>query len=88
MSTAFDLTTIIIILIVVFLFWSTLRLLKNSVNSTAHKALNLIDATVAVNATEAHLELTERMNKAATELQKIGVIDYNRTYEELFGKPK
>lgn len=88
MSMAFDLTTIIIILIVVFLFWSTLRLLKNNLNNIMHKTLTLVDATVTVNSTEMHLELTERMNKATAELAQLGVVNYNEKYEELFGKPK
>lgn len=83
----FDPTTILIVVLFVVIFWSTLKLLKNALNSIAHKTLTAVDATVAVNAVEYHSELSSRMKQAAAIMEANGgLVDYQSEYDRLIGK--
>lgn len=44
----FDPTLLIITIIIIVSFWSTIKLLRNKFNSVAEKALNAIDDSVTV----------------------------------------
>ena len=83
----FDPTVILIVVLFVVIFWSTLKLLKNALNSIANKTLAAVDATVAVNAVEYHSELSSRMKKAAATMEANGgLVNYQAEYDRLIGK--
>lgn len=83
----FDPTLVILVVIFVVIFWSTLKLLKNALNSIANKTLTAMDATVAVNAVEYHSELSSRMKKAATTMEANGgLVNYQAEYDRLINK--
>lgn len=83
----FDPTLVILVIIFVIIFWSTIKLAKNALNSIAGKTLTAVDATVTTNALEYHNELSTRMRKAAASLEASGgKVDYQAEYDRLIGK--
>lgn len=83
----FDPTLVILVVIFVIIFWSTIKLAKNALNSIAGKTLTAVDATVTTNALEYHNELSSRMRKAAAALEASGgKVDYQAEYDRLIGK--
>lgn len=83
----FDPTLVILVIIFVIIFWSTIKLAKNALNSIAGKTLTAVDATVTTNALEYHNELSTRMRKAAKALEDAGgKVDYQAEYDRLIGK--
>lgn len=83
----FDPTLVILVIIFVVIFWSTIKLAKNALNSIAGKTLTAVDATVTTNTLEYHNELSSRMRKAAKALQDAGgKVDYQAEYDRLIGK--
>lgn len=83
----FDPTLVILVIFFVIIFWSTIKLAKNALNSIAGKTLTAVDATVTTNALEYHNELSSRMRKAAKALEEAGgKVDYQAEYDRLVGK--
>lgn len=83
----FDPTLVILVIIFVVIFWSTIKLAKNAINSIAGKTLTAVDATVTTNTLEYHNELSARMRKAAKALEEAGgKVDYQAEYDRLIGK--
>lgn len=83
----FDPTLVILVVIFVIIFWSTIKLAKSAINSIAGKTLTAVDATVTTNALEYHTELSARMRKAAKALTDAGgKVDYQSEYDRLIGK--
>lgn len=83
----FDPTLVILVIIFVIIFWSTIKLAKNALNSIAGKTLTAVDATVTTNALEYHNELSTRMRKATAALEASGgKVDYQAEYDRLIGK--
>jgi CHASE3 domain sensor protein len=83
----FDPTLVILVVIFVVIFWSTIKLAKNALNSITSKTLTAVDATVTTNALEYHTELSARMRKAAQALEESGgKVDYQAEYDRLIGK--
>lgn len=83
----FDPTLVILVVFFVIIFWSTIKLAKNALNSIAGKTLTAVDATVTTNALEYHNELSSRMRKAAKALEEAGgKVDYQAEYDRLIGK--
>lgn len=81
----FDPTLLIILVILIVGFWSTIKLLRNKFNSVAEKTLDSLDATVTTSAIEHHAELQGRMKTALDTIQANGgITDFQQEYDKLF----
>ena len=81
----FDPSVLIIVLVLLIAFWSTLKLLRNKFNSVAEKTLDAVDATVSTAAIEHHAELQTRMKTALETINNNGgITDFQREYDKLF----
>lgn len=81
----FDPTILIIGIILIIGFWSTIKLLRNKFNSVAEKTLDSLDATVTTSAIEHHAELQGRMRTALDTINANGgITDFQQEYDKLF----
>jgi hypothetical protein len=81
----FDPTLLVIALVLIIGFWSTIKLLRNKFNSVAEKTLDAVDATVTTSAIEHHAELQGRMRTALETIQANGgITNFQEEYDKLF----
>lgn len=81
----FDPTLLIILVILIVGFWSTIKLLRNKFNSVAEKTLDSLDATVTTSAIEHHAELQGRMRAALETINNNGgITNFQEEYDKLF----
>jgi hypothetical protein len=81
----FDPTLLVIALVLIICFWSTIKLLRNKFNSVAEKTLDSLDATVTTSAIEHHAELQGRMKTALDTINANGgITNFQEEYDKLF----
>jgi hypothetical protein len=81
----FDPTLLVIALVLIIGFWSTIKLLRNKFNSVAEKTLDSLDATVTTSAIEHHAELQGRMKTALDTINANGgITNFQEEYDKLF----
>lgn len=81
----FDPTLLVILVILIVGFWSTIKLLRNKFNAVAEKTLDSLDATVTTSAIEHHAELQGRMKTALDTINANGgVTNFQEEYDKLF----
>jgi hypothetical protein len=81
----FDPTILVIALVLIIGFWSTIKLLRNKFNSVAEKTLDSLDATVTTSAIEHHAELQGRMKTALDTINANGgITNFQEEYDKLF----
>ena len=81
----FDPTLLIVLVILIVGFWSTIKLLRNKFNAVAEKTLDSLDATVTTSAIEHHAELQSRMRTALETIQANGgITNFQEEYDKLF----
>lgn len=81
----FDPTLLVIALVLIIGFWSTIKLLRNKFNSVAEKTLDSLDATVTTSAIEHHAELQSRMKTALDTINANGgITNFQEEYDKLF----
>ena len=81
----FDPTLLIICVIFIIGFWSTIKLLRNKFNSVAEKTLDSLDTTVTTSAIEHHAELQGRMRTAMETINANGgITNFQEEYDKLF----
>jgi hypothetical protein len=81
----FDPSFLIIALVLIIGFWSTIKLLRVKFNSVAEKVLDSVDSTVTTSAIEHRAELETRMKTALETIQASGgITDFQEEYDKLF----
>ena len=81
----FDPTLLIVLVILIVGFWSTIKLLRNKFNAVAEKTLDSLDAAVTTSAIEHHAELQSRMRTALETIQANGgTTNFQEEYDKLF----
>lgn len=81
----FDPTVLIICVILIIGFWSTIKLLRIKFNNVAEKVLDSVDNTVTTSAIEHRAELETRMKTALETINNNGgITDFQEEYNKLF----
>ena len=81
----FDPTLLIICVILIIGFWSTIKLLRIKFNNVAEKVLDSVDSTVTTSAIEHRAELEIRMKTALETINNNGgITDFQQEYDKLF----
>ena len=81
----FDPTLLVICVILIIGFWSTIKLLRNKFNAVAEKTLDSLDATVTTSAIEHHAELQGRLRTAMETINANGgITNFQEEYDKLF----
>ena len=84
----FDPTLLIIVLVLIISFWSTIKLLRNKFNSVAEKALNAVDDSVTVAAIGHHENIQTELKQHLKNIEAGGGwLNVQDEYNKLFGKP-
>ena len=81
----FDPTLLVICVILIIGFWSTIKLIRIKFNNVAEKVLDSVDSTVTTSAIEHRAELETRMKTALESINANGgITDFNHEYNKLF----
>ena len=81
----FDPTLLIICVILIIGFWSTVKLLRIKFNNVAEKVLDSVDSTVTTSAIEHRAELEIRMKTALETINANGgITNFQEEYDKLF----
>ena len=81
----FDPTLLIICVILIIGFWSTIKLLRIKFNNVAEKVLDSVDSTVTTSAIEHRAELETRMKTALETINANGgITNFQEEYDKLF----
>ena len=81
----FDPTMLVICVILIIGFWSTIKLIRIKFNNVAEKVLDSVDSTVTTSAIEHRAELETRMKTALETINNNGgITDFQEEYNKLF----